>query len=364
MCRTVRSVYFAVSVLACSGARGEDAQMLVAPFDSAAAKSTQEAWGRKLGKPIVDANSIGGKLMLIPPGEFRMGSSEDAATLLRLFPYAAPDWFAGEWPVHTVRITKPFYIGTYTVTLHEFTLFTRDAHYQVECLRDGKGGWGWNGDEWVQRSDFSPANWGFAAQTPECPVVNVTWNDAQEFCKWLSKKEEATYRLPTEAEWEYACRAGTTTRYYFGDDPEDLVFYGNAADQAHRGIYSKPDDVVLFKWVDGKRTDTTIPFPFLHRNDGFAFTAPVGKFRPNNFGLYDMNGNVWQWCQDWYSDDYYKNSPTGDPPGPTSGSAFVVRGGGFKSPPTECRSAERSAASATYRASHGGFRVVRVLPDK
>ncbi len=108
-------------------------------------------------------------------------------------------------------------------------------------------------------------------------MVNVSWNDAVAFCKWLSKKEGNTYRLPTEAEWEYACRAGTTTRYYSGDDPETLAKVGNVADATAKA-----------KFPDWKYT--------IKASDGYVFTSPVGSFQPNAFGLYDMHGNAWQWC--------------------------------------------------------------------
>ena len=141
-------------------------------------------------------------------------------------------------------------------------------------------------------------------------MVNVSWNDAVAFCKWLSRKEGKTYRLPTEAEWEYACRAGTTTRYYSGDDPETLAKVGNVADAA-----------VKAKFPDWKFT--------IKANDGYVFTAPVGKFKPNAFGLYDMHGNAWQWCADWYGPEYYAKSLADDPTGPASGNGRVLRGGSW-----------------------------------
>jgi len=144
---------------------------------------------------------------------------------------------------------------------------------------------------------YSWRNAGFE-QTDERPVVNVSWNDAVAFCKWLSKKEGKTYQLPTEAQWEYACRAGTTTRYYSGDDPETLAKVANVADAAAKA-----------KFPDRKYT--------IKANDGYVFTSPVGKFKPNAFGLYDMHGNAWQWCADWYDADYYGQSPVDDPKGQT-----------------------------------------------
>ena len=131
-------------------------------------------------------------------------------------------------------------------------------------------------------------------------MVNVSWNDAVAFCKWLSRKEGKTYRLPTEAEWEYACRAGTTTRYYSGDDPETLAKVANVADATAKAKF--PD----WKWT-------------IKASDGYVFTAPVGQFKPNAFGLYDMHGNAWQWCADWYGKDYYGKSPVDDPKGPDTG---------------------------------------------
>ena len=153
-------------------------------------------------------------------------------------------------------------------------------------------------------------------------MVNVSWNDAVAFCKWLSKKEGKTYRLPTEAEWEYACRAGTTTRYYSGDDPETLAKVGNVADAAAKAKF--PD----WRWT-------------IKANDGYVFTAPVGKFKPNAFGLYDMHGNAWQWCADWYGEEYYAKSPVDDPTGPDTGDFRVLRGGFWGGWPNYTRSATR-----------------------
>ena len=159
------------------------------------------------------------------------------------------------------------------------------------------------------------------AQTEDHPVVNVSWNDAVAFCGWLSGRDGlkpfdhvhargpwdgAGYRLPTEAEWEYACRAGTTTRYQSGDDPETAATVGNVADGTARAKYPG--------W-------TTIA-----AQDGYVYTAPVGRFRANAFGLYDMQGNVWEWCWDWYHPDYYKKSPGADPLSSSQATWRVFRG--------------------------------------
>ena len=144
------------------------------------------------------------------------------------------DFFKDEHPQHRVRITKPFYLGTYHVTRGQFRQFVADTAYKTDAEKGERpGAFGWDPDrkEFAADKRYSWRNLGFE-QTDEHPVVNVSWNDAAEFCKWLSKKEGKTYRLPTEAEWEYACRAGTNTRYYSGDDPEMLAKIGNVADAA------------------------------------------------------------------------------------------------------------------------------------
>ncbi len=147
-------------------------------------------------------------------------------------------------------------------------------------------------------------------------MVNVSWNDAQEFITWLSRKEGKTYRLPTEAEWEYACRARTKTAYFCGDDPEGLAAVANTADGTAKEKYPE--------W-------TTIA-----ARDGYVYTAPVGRFRANAFALYDMHGNVWEWCQDWYDSEYYKRSPAADSPGPSEASHRVFRGGCWHCKPRIC----------------------------
>ena len=171
-------------------------------------------------------------------------------------------------------------------------------------------------------------------------MVNVSWNDAVAFADWLSRKEGVTYRLPTEAEWEYACRAGTTTRYSSGDDPEGLAAVANIADGTAKAKY--PD------W-------TTIA-----AQDGFVYTAPVGRYNPNAWGLFDMHGNVWEWCSDGYAADYYKRSPVDDPPGPDGASYRVIRGGGWNIEPRYARSANRDGSAPGDRDSDLGFRLARV----
>jgi formylglycine-generating enzyme required for sulfatase activity len=176
-------------------------------------------------------------------------------------------------------------------------------------------------------------------------VVNVSWNDAVAFCKWVSGKEGKTYQLPTEAQWEYACRAGTTSRYHSGDDPETLAKVANVADATAKGKLPDP-----WPWNQDR----------IKASDGYVFTAPVGQFKPNAFGLYDMHGNAAQWCADWYGEDYYGRSPADDPKGPYLGVDRVIRGSSWMGGrPVISRSASRAGSWPGGRSFALGFRVAR-----
>jgi len=248
-------------------------------------------------------NSIGMKLAPIPPGEFTMGASD--AETNRVQGHSTE---AGNVP-HKVRITKGFYIGAYPVTVGQFRKFIQDSGYKPSRTMSG--------EDW---QNPGPNN----AQTDDYPVVLVSWKDADEFCQWLKKKEGRPYRLPTEAEWEYACRADAPTAYCFGDDPKDLVKYG-----------------------------------WFHDNSGNQ-RHPVGQLRPNKWGLFDMHGNVFQWVADWYDQNYYKTSPKDDPTGPAAGTGKVMRGGDYSYPAWSCRSAALKARGPAtgYTTGRTGFRVV------
>ena len=162
--------------------------------------------------------------------------------------------------------------------------------------------------KWDPNKQFTWRNPGFP-QHDNHPVVQITWREAGAYCEWLSRKEGKRYRLPTEAEWEYACRAGTVTRFYNGNDLEEVTQISNCADATAHAVFPH--------WKGVKSSD------------GYIYTAPVGHYRPNNFGLYDMLGNVTEWCSDWQAADYYKHSPVDDPQGPALGTMHVARGAGF-----------------------------------
>jgi formylglycine-generating enzyme required for sulfatase activity len=232
-------------------------------------------------------NSIGMRLVLIPAGDYLMGS-----------PASDSDARDDEKPQHPVRITRPFYLGATEVTQGQYRLVTGQ-------------------------------NPSYFKGSDELPVENVSWDDAVAFCDKLNEKERAslegyTYRLPTEAEWEDACRARSTTRYSFGNDAASLGDYA---------------------WYDG--------------NSG-SETHPVGQKRPNAYDLHDMHGNVWEWCQDWYDKDYYGRSPRSDPPGPPGAAFRVRRGGSWSRDPAIARSAYRNGRTPEDRNFDFGFRVARV----
>ncbi len=305
-------------------------------------------------KPSVPAlrdditNSIGMQLTLIPAGEFMMGSGISTEEVARRFAKweAKAEYYTDEHPQHRVKISKPFYMGVHEVTRGQFRRFVTATGHKTEAETDGEGGYGWNEADGKSEGRDPKYTWretGFQ-QTDAHPVVNVTWNDAVAFCRWLSSENGVQYRLPTEAEWEYACRAGTNTLYSNGNDPEGLAKVGNVMDGSAKTKMTKYQNQPLF--IDGR--------------DGFAFTAPVGQFPVNAFGLHDMHGNVYEWCSDWYGEDYYANSPDTDPRGPSSGSFRVLRGGSWFSRPYYVRSSYRSRNPADFRSFSYGFRVVRL----
>ena len=294
------------------------------------------------------------KFVLVPAGEFLMGNDAPLDTLAKTYPQYERKRFeelSDEAPVHKVRITHAFYLGQYEVTVAQFRRFLAASGYQPESEADGTGGYGYNSDYDPAKSvrgdafegrdrKYSWRNPGFQ-QGDDHPVVNVTWNDAVAMCKWLSKVEGKTYRLPTEAEWEYAARAGTRTQYYTGDDPQSLVKAANVFDTDAAKNWAK--------WQSYALTGS----------DGFAFTSPAGSFAPNAFGLYDMHGNAWEWIADWHDDRYYANSPVADPQGPTSGSVRVRRGGSWHTWSFYARSSYRNWNAPSTRYTLVGMRLVR-----
>jgi formylglycine-generating enzyme len=244
---------------------------------------------------------------------------------------------------HRVRMNQAYYLAAHEVTVGQFNEFVKATDYKTEAefTTPGNGGGGYN-ESTKKLSRRNPIyqwrNVGWE-QASDHPVVNVTWNDATRFCEWLSKKENRLYRLPTEAEWEYACRAGASTQFWNGPNADELTTIGNVADIEAQ---------TKFGWKD-----------VVHTSDGFPFTAPVGSFEPSKFGLYDTTGNVWEWCSDKYA--AYSSQATTDPLGPEAGDSRVARGGGWKCSGEYCRSARRLSFQPSERNCDLGFRVAMTV---
>ncbi len=253
----------------------------IAPFNAKIADDLQQETAIYLDKPIIKTIDLGNgvhlEFILIPAGEFDMGSprSEEARE-------------NDEEPVRRINITKPFYIGRYEVTQAQ-----------------------WKAVMGYTQSHFKGL---------DLPVDGIRWAHAVDFCIRLSEREFESFRLPTEAEWEYACRAGNVTSFSFGDVPSLLTQYA---------------------WFNSNSDHTT---------------HPVGQKAPNAFGLYDMHGNVWEWCSDWY--DKYSADSVIDPKGPPDGSSRTLRGGSWFCTPGPCRSGNRGWNTPDTRDDDVGFRVV------
>jgi formylglycine-generating enzyme required for sulfatase activity/Zn finger protein HypA/HybF involved in hydrogenase expression len=231
--------------------------------------------------------------------------------------YPENNWFfmgskdgdSDEKPVHEVIFNYDFEIAKYPVTFEEYDLFCEDTGKE----KPDDNGWG----------------------RGKRPVINVSWHDAKEYCKWLSEKTGENYRLPTEAEWEYACRAGTTTKWSFGDDEKELENYA---------------------WYDKNNYDLGVNHPDYG-------THPVGEKLPNPWGLYDMHGNVWEWCEDDYVDSYDKTPRDGKAHIDNKADSKVFRGGSWDYNANFTRSTSRDGGIPSARYDNRGFRLLRTLPS-
>lgn len=245
---------------------------------------------------------------------------------------------SGEEPVHEVCVDD-FYMGKYEVTVGEFRRFVTESGYMTEAeQQDGCHGWVDEGAK-LQKMDIDWSDTGFP-QTDNDPVVCITWNDAHEYVQWLNKKQGRNYRLPTEAEWEYAARSrGKEYQYSWGNkEPSGNIPLGNIADE------SAKKELPRLNIRQGYR-------------DGYAYTAPVGSFRPNELGIYDMSGNAYEWLADWQEDNYYANSPRRNPEGPDKGKYRVLRGGAWDLVSETARTTRRHWNIPGARAVCMGFRL-------
>jgi formylglycine-generating enzyme required for sulfatase activity len=259
------------------------------------------------GPPRELVNSLGMRLVHVPAGTFLMGS---------------PATEAGRYHdehAHLVEISRAFYLGAHEVTQEQYRRVTGRTPSYFAAGGAGKAR--------VRGLD-----------TRNFPVETVSWHDAVAFCQGLAdlpaeKRARRTYRLPTEAEWEYACRAGAATPFSFGPALTSLQANFNGS----------------------------FPYGGAAKGPSLRRTAPVGSYRPSTWGLHDMHGSVWEWCADWYAEDYYKTSPKKDPKGPAEGDTRVMRGGSWFGQAALCRAAHRLWANPDTRNKYTGFRVVCVV---
>ena len=275
----------------------------------------------------LDVSGIETVFVRVAPGEFMMGSE-----------LSERERDADERR-HKVRITREYWLAEVPVTVAAYRKFVDATGYETEEERaSGKYTWRNAGSDGLDVS-FN--------QTETHPVVLVSWRDAQAYVKWLNENyapQGMTFKLPTEAQWEYACRAGGDTTYWWGDDPEDGKGKLNAADASAKEKYPR------WEWA---------AFGF---DDGAPFTAPVGSFTANAWGLKDMSGNVWEWCEDIKGP--YPTEEVDDPTGASEGTYRVVRGGGWDSRTKYCRSAHRGGCLPDFRYNGLGFRVALVERDE
>ncbi len=256
-------------------------------------------------------------LVVVPAGEFMMGSTE-----------GEEGHQSDESPQHRVRISEPFAVMESEVTREAFARFVKETGYKTVAGGDCRT---WDTTAVVT----GERNWSVSGfkQTPDHPVVCVTWNDGRAFATWLSERTGQSYRLLSEAEWEYAARAGSTTRYYFGDDAKDVCQYEKV----------------------------------LGCKEGDMGTVPIKSFKPNAFGLYDMYGNAWEWVQDCWHDSYQDAPEDGSKSWEANciEDHRVLRGGVWDGTPDDARSAVRSAVRGRshpdYRGENTGFRLARTL---
>jgi formylglycine-generating enzyme required for sulfatase activity len=292
--------------------------LLAAPLVLTALLATALVWpGRDRiraaeGDDRTITNAIGMKLVLVPAGKFTMGSPK-------------AEWARGEDEAeHPVEITRPYYIGAHLVTQEEYARVT------------GRNPSWFSGRGFARQKVMD-------LETGRFPVENVSWRDARQFCAKLTDLDRKAgkaraYRLPTEAEWEYACREAGKSRTPF-----------------HCGttLGSKQANF-----------DGTFPYGGAEKGPYLARPSKVGSYQPNKLGLFDMHGNVWQWCQDRYGKDYYATSPVRDPQGPGEGTTCVLRGGCWCYNGSDCRSAYRGNEAPGFRDGTIGFRVVCVVPSR
>jgi formylglycine-generating enzyme len=283
-----------------------------------------EAARHEFSDQLADGSN-GPVMVTLPTGSFQIGSPMDE-----------PGRYDNEGQPQDAMSSQSLAIMKYEVTRSEYSHFVRDSGYVgTDLCLSGYG----NNSEWIETPGVNWEKPGFA-QTERDPAVCVTWNDAQAYAAWLAQKTGKAYRLPTEVEWEYAVRATTQSTYSFGSDENAICGYANVSDETTKKIHPT--------WGAASC------------NDGVAYTSPVGSYKPNGFGLYDMHGNVWEWVQDCYQDNPERIA-TSDREAVRTEPCYVhvIRGGSWSSLSPNLRSASRQGNFRDTAAFNLGFRLVR-----
>lgn len=263
-------------------------------------------------------------MALVDAGTFLMGSADDEA--------GRED---DEGPVREVTIEKSFALGRTEVKRAQFAVFVAETGRRID-----EGCWYIDPESLTWRSD-PERSWtdpGFP-QTDDHPVTCVNWQDAEAYAVWLSEKARKTYRLPSEAEWEYAARAGTVSGFFWGEEEDEGCAYANAVDLAAAGVYRA--------------------WKFMNCNDGFVYTNPVGHYAPNPWGFFDMAGNLWEWVQDCWNPSHEGASGDASPRLGGECRRRVIRGAAWDDEPEDLRAANRLSVFADRRYNTIGIRVVR-----
>lgn len=290
-----------------------------------------------------EVRSFGGaEFCWVPPGTFQMGGELRPAEVQRRYGkegLTKVEWFEREHPSHPVTLSEGYWLGKTEVTVGQFRSFVNATGYQTEAEQQGKA---WVFAEcakgWEEQPGHTWRNPGWTVAESE-PVTCVSWNDVQAYIAWLNKGGTGRYALPTEAQWEYACRAGTQSPYYWGLDASEGAGWLNAADQTKGPMDCSWGHAFAFE-------------------DGHWFVAPVGSYRANGWGLHDMLGNVLEWCADWHG--RYSGAAQTDPAGAASGEFRVLRGGSWGNDPTFCRASSRNFSAPDNRGTGTGFRLLRM----
>ncbi len=298
---------------------------------------------------VLRSGGVTPEMVVIPSGQFLMGS-----------PASEEGRYPDESPQHAVRIDKPFALGRTEVTVAQFRAFVDATGYvttaengEGSMLRDpASGHWRMReGLSWRHDQSGNPAQ-------AELPVVHVSYDDAQAYITWLAKETGKSYRLPTEAELEYANRAGTTTAFWWGDSaPTDKV--GNLRGEGDMVLMAAMIRKPTRDEVEYIQKEGFTPETFYGYNDGFGGLAPVASFKANPFGLHDTTGNVWEWTQDCYQDDYVDAPTDGSARTTATCGQRVLRGGSWYCFPRHARSANRWSERPFFRNMYVGFRVAR-----